>query len=64
MILLKSFQIQKDIYFYGSIFSSSITGILIHTLKLKKKEQFLRIKDLFWGVAFGIPNFFCLVFFL
>ena len=28
------------------------------------KKNTFQLKNILWGVAFGIPNFFCLVFFL
>jgi len=43
---------------------ASISGILILSGKSFKGRNPLKLKSVFWGVIFGIPNFFSLVFFL
>ena len=43
---------------------ASISGILILSAKSVKNKNPLQIRSLFWGIIFGVPNFFCLVFFL
>ena len=43
---------------------ASISGILILSAKSVKSKNPLQIRSLFWGIIFGVPNFFCLVFFL
>jgi len=43
---------------------ASISGILILSAKSVKSKNPLQIRSLFCGIIFGVPNFFCLVFFL
>jgi len=55
------------LFFLTLFFIASISGIIIHTIKSikqKNKNNYFQIESMFWGVVFGIPNFFSLVFFL
>ena len=52
------------LFFMVLFFIASITGIIILTFKGIRKKKKLEIKSIFWGVMFGVPNFFSLVFFL
>ena len=45
-------------------FTASISGILIHTGKALKTKHPFQLKSVLWGVIFGIPNFFALLYFL
>ena len=45
-------------------FFASISGILILSGKSIVSNNTLQSKSMFWGIIFGIPNFFSLVFFL
>ncbi len=52
------------LFFMTLFFFASISGILILSGKSIKSKNSLQLKSLFWGIVFGIPNFFSLVFFL
>ena len=52
------------LFFMILFFFASITGILILLGQSITSKKPLQLKNLFWGVIFGIPNFFSLVFFL
>jgi len=52
------------LFFMTLFFFASISGILILSVKSIKSKNSLQLKSLFWGIVFGIPNFFSLVFFL
>jgi drug/metabolite transporter (DMT)-like permease len=52
------------LFFMVLFFFASITGILILLGQSITSKKPLQLKNLFWGVIFGIPNFFSLVFFL
>ena len=58
--------LEKESYlFFITLFIiASISGILILSGKSFKGRNPLKLKSVFWGVVFGIPNFFSLVFFL
>jgi len=43
---------------------ASVSGTLILLGKSFKESQPIKLKSIIWGVVFGIPNFFCLLFFL
>ena len=57
---------QEDKYiFYMILFGmATISGMLILIIKSIRVSNKLQLKSLFWGVVFGIPNFFSLVFFI
>ncbi len=55
---------KKYLFFMVLFFIASISGFIINNVKKLQKNNFLKIRNLLWGVALGIPNFFCLVFFL
>ena len=52
------------LFFMVLFFMASFSGILILTGKSFKKKKPLQLKSVFWGIIFGVPNFFSLVFFL
>ena len=53
------------LFFIVLFFSAAVSGIIIHIFKsFKKQQNSLQLKSILWGFFFGIPNFFCLVFFL
>ena len=55
--------INENMFFFLTLFiSSSITGILI--LLFQNKIKTIKLKNLGWGILFGIPNFFSIHFFL
>ena len=58
--------LEKESYlFFMTLFIiASISGILILLGKSFKGRKPLKLKSIFWGVIFGIPNFFSLLFFL
>ena len=53
--------------FFMTLFAvASVSGLLIYILEsinLKTKNPF-QLSSIFWGIIFGVPNFFSLVFFL
>ncbi len=55
---------ESFLFFMTLFFMASISGIIIHFGKSIKTKQKLQLKNILWGVIFGIPNFFSLVFFL
>ena len=52
------------LFFMVLFFMASVSGILILSGRSIKTRNPLQLKSIFWGVIFGIPNFFSLVFFL
>lgn len=52
------------LFFMVLFFMASFSGVLILTGKSFKKKKPLQLKSVFWGIIFGVPNFFSLVFFL
>ena len=52
------------LFFMVLFFMASLSGIIIHLLKSIKTSNPLQLKSVFWGIIFGIPNFFSLLFFL
>jgi len=52
------------LFFMVLFFMASFSGILILIGKSFKKKKPLQLKSVFWGIVFGVPNFFSLVFFL
>ena len=58
--------LEKESYlFFMTLFIiASISGILILLGKSIKGRKSLKLKSVFWGIIFGIPNFFSLLFFL
>jgi len=52
------------LFFMVLFFMASISGILILSVKSVRSKNPLQIRSLFWGIVFGVPNFFSLVFFL
>jgi len=52
------------LFFMVLFFIASMSGIIIHTVKSIKKKNPFQLKSVFWGVIFGVPNFFSLLFFL
>ena len=54
----------KYIFFMVLFFVASISGIIIHSVKSFKKYSPYQTQSILWGFLLGLPNFFCLVFFL
>ncbi len=52
------------LFFMVLFFMASISGILILIGKSVKTKNKIQLKSVFWGIIFGIPNFFSLLFFL
>jgi uncharacterized membrane protein len=52
------------LFFMTLFFMASISGILILIGKSINTKNKLQLKSIFWGIIFGVPNFFSLVFFL
>ena len=52
------------LFFMVLFFMASISGILILSGRSIRARNPLQLKSIFWGVIFGIPNFFSLVFLL
>ena len=52
------------LFFMVLFFMASISGILILIGKSVKTKNKLQLKSVFWGIIFGVPNFFSLLFFL
>ena len=52
------------LFFIVLFFMASISGVLMLAGKSFKKKNALQLKSVFWGIIFGVPNFFSLVFFL
>ena len=52
------------LFFMVLFFMATVSGILILTGKSFNKKNSLQLKSVFWGIVFGVPNFFSLVFFL
>ena len=52
------------LFFMALFFMATVSGILILTGKSFNKKNSLQLKSVFWGIVFGVPNFFSLVFFL
>jgi uncharacterized membrane protein len=65
-LIFANFAPKKSSYsfFMTIFFIASLSGIIIHKVKSIKTKTSFHVKNLFWGVIFGIPNFFSLVFFL
>ena len=57
---------KKDQYtFYMTLFiASTLTGIVMLSIKSMTLSNKLQIKSLFWGIFFGITNFYSLIFFI
>jgi drug/metabolite transporter (DMT)-like permease len=52
------------LFFMVLFFMASISGILILSGRSIRTRSPLQLKSIFWGVIFGIPNFFSLIFLL
>ena len=52
------------LFFMVLFFMATVSGILILTGKSFNKKNSLQLKSVFWGIVFGVPNFFSLDFFL
>ena len=56
---------KESFLFFMTLFCmASISGSIIYLLKSIKANNRLQLKNFLWGIIFGIPNFFSLVFFL
>lgn len=54
---------ESFLFFMTLFFIASISGVIIHITKSTKTSN-IELKNIIWGVIFGIPNFFSLFFFL
>ena len=54
------------LFFMTLFFVASVSGLLIYILESinQKKKNPFQLSSIFWGIIFGVPNFFSLVFFL
>jgi len=52
------------LFFMVLFFTASISGVLILSVKRLKAKIHFQLNSVFWGIIFGVPNFFSLVFFL
>tara|TARA_B100002052_G_scaffold63093_1_gene56312 strand:+ start:33742 stop:34557 length:816 start_codon:yes stop_codon:yes gene_type:complete len=61
-----SITLEKEsfMFFMTLFFMASISGLIIYLTSSFKTKKKLEIKSVYWGIFFGIPNFFSLVFFL
>jgi len=63
----QNFPGEKGYLFFMTLFAvASVSGLLIYILESinhKTKNPF-QLSSIFWGIIFGVPNFFSLVFFL
>ena len=55
---------ESYLFFMTLFLMASISGIFIYLGRSIKTRSNLQLRSVFWGVIFGIPNFFSLVFFL
>ena len=55
---------ESFMFFMTLFFMASISGSIIYLTSSFKTKKKLEIKSVYWGIIFGIPNFFSLVFFL
>jgi len=55
---------ESFMFFMTLFFMASISGLIIYLTSSFKTKKNLEIKSVYWGIIFGIPNFFSLVFFL
>lgn len=56
---------EESFLFFMTLFlTASISGTIIYLGKSIKTKNKLQLKNFLWGITFGIPNFFSLVFFL
>ena len=63
----QKFPKEKGYLFFMTLFAAaSISGLLIYILESinKKTKPPFQLNSIFWGIIFGVPNFFSLVFFL
>jgi drug/metabolite transporter (DMT)-like permease len=63
----QNFPNEKGYLFFMTLFAvASVSGLLIYILKssIQQIKTPLQLKNIFWGITFGVPNFFSLVFFL
>jgi len=60
----QNFKEESYLFFMMLFIIASISGIVILTGKSLSGRKSLKLKSIFWGIIFGIPNFFSLLFFL
>ncbi|MBT7895436.1 MAG: DMT family transporter [Flavobacteriales bacterium] len=61
------FYIKKDetmLFFLMLFISASITGLIILSFQYKFRKVSIKLKNLIWGIIFGIPNFYSILYFL
>ena len=63
----QNFPNEKGYLFFMTLFAvASVSGLLIYILESinQQTKNPFQLRSVFWGIIFGIPNFFSLVFFL
>jgi len=63
----QNFPDEKGYLFFMTLFAvASVSGLLIYILESinQQTKNPFQLRSVFWGIIFGIPNFFSLVFFL
>lgn len=63
----QNFPDEKGYLFFMTLFAvASVSGLLIYILESinQQTKNPFQLRSIFWGIIFGIPNFFSLVFFL
>lgn len=63
----QNFPDEKGYLFFMTLFAvASISGLLIYILESinQQTKNPFQMRSIFWGIIFGVPNFFSLVFFL
>ena len=63
----QKFPNERGYLFFMTLFAvASVSGLLIYILEStnKKTQNPFQLSSIFWGIIFGVPNFFSLVFFL
>ena len=61
---INTLKTESFLFFMTLFFMASISGIIIHITKYNKRNNNIKLKNIIWGIAFGVPNFFSLFFFL
>ena len=52
------------LFFLMLFISASITGLIILSFQYKFRKVSIKLKNLIWGIIFGIPNFYSILYFL
>ena len=63
--VIQTYSIGIDFYFFMILFSiATIVGFIIIVLKIIMKSISLKIKNIWWGILFGIINLYSMMFFV